>query len=200
MKIFAVTSPEAGRCAGSPFAGLEARERYEIPDSSLLRSGQPFFVPDFAGEFQAFPSIVFRLSRLGKGIAPRFATRYYDSVTMGCAVIATDLLRQLRAQGKPWCRAVAFDKCCMTGRFIQPDEMPESWSIQSGDCSLVYPVGNIMAGFGDILADISRDITVKEGDLILASLSPVGIPLKQGTRLSVINEANNHKILDISIR
>ena len=57
-----------------------------------------------------------------------------------------------------------------------------------------------MTGFGDILADISRDITVKEGDLILASLSSVGIPLKQGTRLSVINEANNHKILDISIR
>lgn len=200
MKIFAVTSPEAGRQDGSPFAGLEAGERYEIPDSSLLRSGQPFFVPDFADEFRAFPSMVFRLSRLGKGIAPRFATRYYDSVTMGCAVIATDLLGQLRSQGRPWCRAVAFDKCCMTGKFIQPDEMPASWSIQCGDCSLTYPVENIMAGFGDILADISRDITVKEGDLILASLLPEGITLKQGTRLSVTNEANNYKILDISIR
>ena len=57
------------------FAVMETGDRYEIPDSSLLRSGQPFFIPDFAGEFRAMPSAVVRIGRLGKGIAPRFAVR-----------------------------------------------------------------------------------------------------------------------------
>lgn len=182
------------------FAVMETGDRYEIPDSSLLRSGQPFFVPDFAGEFRAMPSAVFRIARLGKGIAPRFAARYVDAVTMGCAVVATDLLLKLRNQGSPWCRAVAFDKCCMIGGFMKPDRMPEEWNVSCGEGSLTYSTESVMSAFGETLADISRDITVKDGDLILASLHPDGLILTQGSRLTITDEHNNNKILDISIR
>lgn len=182
------------------FAIMDTGDRYEIPDSSLLRSGQPFFIPDFAGEFRAMPSAVFRIARLGKGIAPRFAVRYVDSVTMGCAVIAADLLLQLRSQGRPWCRAVAFDKCCMIGSFIKPDRMPKEWHVRSGDVSLTYSTESAMSDFGETLADISRDITIKDGDLILAPLHPDGLILTQGSRLTITDELNINKILDISIR
>lgn len=182
------------------FAVMETGDRYEIPDSSLLRSGQPFFVPDFAEEFRAMPSAVFRIGRLGKGIAPRFASRYVDAVTMGCAVIASDLLQQLRSEGRPWCRAVAFDKCCMIGGFMKPDWMPREWNVRSGNVSLTYSTESVMSDIGETLADISRDITVKDGDLILASLHPDGLILTQGSRLTITDGHNNNKILDISIR
>ena len=57
-----------------------------------------------------------------------------------------------------------------------------------------------MSDFGETLADISRDITVKDGDLILAPLHPDGLILTQGSRLTITDELNNNKILDISIR
>ena len=65
---------------------------YEIPDSSIIRSGNPFFVPDFDTRFVALPSIAVRICKLGKGIAPRFVPRYYDEVTFGLSVVAADRL------------------------------------------------------------------------------------------------------------
>ena len=43
-----------------------------MADSSLLKDGKPFFVPDFAESFAARSCIVVRVSRLGKNIAKAF--------------------------------------------------------------------------------------------------------------------------------
>ena len=40
--------------------------------------------------------LVVRINRLGKNIAPRFASRYYDAVTVGIAFTARDLQRQFQ--------------------------------------------------------------------------------------------------------
>ncbi len=47
-------------------------------------------------------SLVVRINRLGKNIAPRFANRYYDAVTVGIDFTARDLQRKFREQGNPW--------------------------------------------------------------------------------------------------
>ena len=53
------------------------------PDSAILKDGKPFFVPDFSAEVHYETEVVVRICRLGKNIAPRFAHRYYDAVTVG---------------------------------------------------------------------------------------------------------------------
>ena len=63
-------------------------EVYLMGDSSLLKDGKPFFVPDFATRFVAYPTVVARVCRLGKNIARKFASRYYDCFTVGLAVEA----------------------------------------------------------------------------------------------------------------
>lgn len=83
---------------------------------------------------------------------------------------------------------------------MKPDRMPEEWNVSCGEGSLTYSTESVMSAFGETLADISRDITVKDGDLILASLHPDGLILTQGSRLTITDEHNNNKILDISIR
>lgn len=88
----------------------------------------------------------------------------------------------------------------MIGSFMKPDRMPREWNIRNGDISLTYSTESAMSDMGETLADISRDITVKDGDLILASLHPDGLILTQGSRLTITDEHNNNKILDISIR
>ena len=53
------------------------------PDSAILKDGKPFFIPDFSKEIHYETELVVRINRLGKNIAPRFANRYYDAVTVG---------------------------------------------------------------------------------------------------------------------
>ena len=66
-------------------------------DSSLLKDGKPFFIPDFSSEVHYETEIVVRIDRLGKNIAERFAHRYYNEVTVGIDFTARDLQNKLRA-------------------------------------------------------------------------------------------------------
>lgn len=72
------------------------------PDSAILKDGKPFFIPDFSKEIHYETELVVRINRLGKNIAPRFANRYYDAVTVGIDFTARDLQRKFREQGNPW--------------------------------------------------------------------------------------------------
>lgn len=53
------------------------------PDSAILKDGKPFFIPDFSNEVHYETELVVRINRLGKNISPRFASRYYDALTVG---------------------------------------------------------------------------------------------------------------------
>ena len=64
------------------------------PDSAILKDGKPFFIPDFSNEVHYEAEVVVRICRLGKNIAPRFAHRYYDAVTVGIDFTARDLQRK----------------------------------------------------------------------------------------------------------
>lgn len=205
MKIFAVVRNYGVSCGESVF-GAGGMSWYEIPDSSLLRSGQPFFVPDFASGFRVFPTVIYRVSRLGKGIGRRFADRYFDAVSIGCCAVAVDLLADLRQHGEPWCRAVAFDRCCMLGSFMPLDKFPGRWIVRCGDNNLEYDLSAMTYEVGQVLEVLSHEITVKEGDMIMAALHPAGLPLQTGTKLSIVSadgdnvDKQNIKILDINIR
>ncbi len=79
------------------------------PDSSLLKAGNPFFLPDFSSEIHYEAEIVVKINRLGKNIAEKFAHRYYDEVTLGIDFTARDLQNKLRENGMPWEISKAFD-------------------------------------------------------------------------------------------
>ena len=67
------------------------------PDSSLLKDGKPFFLPDHLGRVDYEGELVVRICRLGKNIPERFAHRYYDAVTVGVDFTARDMQRRLTA-------------------------------------------------------------------------------------------------------
>lgn len=199
MKIFAIINNYASE-AESIFGGNEP-DWYEMPDSSILRSGNPFFVPDFADEFKVYPSVAYRIGRLGKSISPRFAYRYIDGYTLAGAVIAPGLLRSLRNGQRPWTRAVSFDRSCLLGNLEPIDTLKknEVFRFACGGHEAEYSIGALLRGVDEIISMISADNTLKNGDLILAGLSPEGLSLRPDTRLtaSKISETN---IIDINIR
>ena len=64
-------------------------------DSSLLKDGKPFFIPDFSSEIHYETEIVVKIDPLGKNIAERFAQRYYNELTLQPAICKTSCVRKV---------------------------------------------------------------------------------------------------------
>ena len=91
------------------------------PDSAILKDGKPFFIPDFSNEVHYETELVVRINRLGKNISPRFASRYYDALTVGIDFTARDLQRKFREAGNPWELCKGFDSSAAIGTFVPVD-------------------------------------------------------------------------------
>lgn len=148
-------------------------------DSSLLKEGKPFFIPDFSSEIHYETEIVIRINRLGKNIAERFAHRYYDEVTVGIDFTARDLQTKLRSQGLPWELSKAFDNSAATGTFIPLAEVGDINNIPfhleiNGKKVQEGNTANMLFNVDKIIAYVSRFFTLKIGDLIYTG-TPAGV-------------------------
>ena len=174
------------------------------PDSAILRDGKPFFLPDFSSEIHYETEVVVRISRLGKCIAPRFAHRYYDEVTLGIDFTARDLQRRFRAAGHPWELSKGFDNSAAIGQFVPLSEL--GGDVQKLHFHLDIDGRTMQRGYtadmqfkvDEIIAYVSRFMTLKMGDLIYTG-TPVGVgPVSIGQHLE--GYIGDKKLLDFHIR
>ncbi|MDR1356518.1 MAG: fumarylacetoacetate hydrolase family protein [Tannerellaceae bacterium] len=171
-------------------------------ESSALKNGKPFFMPDYSVDIHYGTEIVVKINRLGKNIAERFARRYYDEVTVGIDLTARDILQRLRSQGLPWEISKAFDNSAVVGSFIPLSEADDGGirfhldingrRAQEGDTAgMIFTVDRI-------IACASRYFTLKMGDLIYTG-TPAGTgPVRAGDHLE--GYIGNRKLLDFNIR
>lgn len=174
------------------------------PDSAILKDGKPFFIPDFSNEVHYETELVVRICRLGKNIAPRFANRYYDAVTVGIDFTARDLQRGFREAGNPWELCKGFDNSAAIGTFIPLDQAGDD--IQNLDFHLTIDDKEVQRGntrnmlftVDDIIVYISRFMTLKIGDLLFTG-TPAGVgPVSIGQHLQ--GYLGEEKLLDFNIR
>lgn len=148
-------------------------------DSSLLKDGKPFFIPDFSSDVQYETEVVVRIDKLGKNIAERFAHRYYHEVTVGIDFTARDVQSRLRAQGLPWEISKAFDNSAALGTFVPLEEIGEIDHIPfhldiNGKTVQTGHTGDMLFPVDRIIAYVSRFFTLKIGDLIYTG-TPCGV-------------------------
>ena len=172
--------------------------------SVILKDGKPFFVPDFSAEVHYETEVVVRICRLGKNIAPRFAHRYYDAVTVGIDFTARDLQRKFREVGNPWELCKGFDNSAAIGTFIPLEQAGgdlqqlnfhldiDGKEVQRGNTS------DMLFKVDDIIAYVSRFMTLKIGDLLFTG-TPAGVgPVSIGQHLQ--GYLGEEKLLDFYIR
>ena len=173
------------------------------PDSALLKDSKPFFIPDFSKQVDYETELVVRICRLGKNIAPRFAHRYYDAVTVGIDFTARDLQRKLRAEGKPWEISKGFDNSAVIGDFVPVNRFKD---VQNLEFHLDIDGNKVQEGntrdmifkIDDLIAYVSQFYTLKIGDLIYTG-TPVGVgPVSIGQHLEGYLEGE--KLLDFYVR
>ena len=72
------------------------------PDTALLLKKQPFFIPDFSEDVHYEVELVLRICKEGKNIQEKFATKYFDAITVGIDFTARDLQQKAKEKGLPW--------------------------------------------------------------------------------------------------
>ncbi|MCL1934243.1 MAG: fumarylacetoacetate hydrolase family protein [Candidatus Azobacteroides sp.] len=173
-------------------------------DTSLLKDGKPFYIPDFSSDVQYEAEIVVKISRLGKCIDRKFASRYYEEVTIGIDMTARDLQQKLKKDGLPWEISKAFDNSAVIGKFVSLKEegldmnaIPfkldiDGKAVQQGNTA------DMIFKTDEIIEYVSRFITLKMGDLIFTG-TPAGVGRVEINNL-LQGYINDRKLLDFQIK
>jgi 2-keto-4-pentenoate hydratase/2-oxohepta-3-ene-1,7-dioic acid hydratase in catechol pathway len=158
------------------------------PDSSILKKNKPFFLPNFSDNIHYEVEVVIKISKLGKGIASRYAKRYYDEVTLGIDITARDLQSRQTAAGMPWEISKCFDGAAPIGSF-----MPVTSIKNINDLDFRLEINNkvvqksntsdMIFGIDEIVEYVSKFFTLKTGDLIFTGTPPGVGPLKRNDNL-----------------
>lgn len=171
------------------------------PDSTLLPDGRPMFYPDFGSHWQAEFYKAVRISRLGKRIARRFASRYYDAIALALVITpshvsdGSDLsdgsehpCLSDRSTDSPtpypgWLNVL--DNSITHGNWTAPGEVTAATvTVVSGDRTIGTPVEVPMqpTDIDMVIERLSLHTTLRTGDLILLPTA-VTIPLTPRSRV-----------------
>ena len=200
MKIicFAQNYGVHNKAADGALLCTEAPVMFFKPDSALQRCNKPFFVPEELGSIVCEASLVVRICRLGKGIPQRFASRYYDAVTVGVDFTAHDLLQQARSKGLPWDAAKGFDASAVIGEWLPKEDFDRGLSIrlQRGETTVQQGfTGDLPWSVDALIAYCSQYITLKTGDLLFTGSMAEAVPVSMGDTLSGWIE--DRKVLEV---
>lgn len=180
MKIIAVGNnyPSHNKEMGSALS-IKEPVVFLKPDSALLKGGKPFFLPDHLGRVDHEAELVVRISRLGKNIPERFARRYYDAVTVGVDFTARDWQHLLKQQQLPWTLSKGFDGAAVIGSWLPVEELPPIQTLhfllkRNGEVVQDGYAGDMLHTVDQIIAYVSRFMTIKTGDLVYTG-TPAGV-------------------------
>jgi acylpyruvate hydrolase len=174
------------------------------PDTAILRNNSPFYYPDFSRDIHYEVELVLRISKEGKMIGEKFASKYFDAIGIGVDFTARDLQQKAKEKGLPWDIAKGFNGSApVSDKFIPVKDFQELGSInfslkvneeikQQGNTSFM------LFTFDYIISYLSKFFTLRTGDLIFTG-TPKGVgPVKVGDVLSASIE--NEKLLEFEVR
>ncbi len=176
----------------------DAPRSYLMADSSILYTGRPFFLPDYAQGFVATPTIVVRTGRLGKCIAPKFAHRYWDAFTAAFTLKAVNSDdERLTALDR------AFDGALIVGQWVENpgDTHALDKMVQlavNGEEVANCCLNDMRHPLADLLAAVSTRCSIKMGDLLVTGEAAGGKVLVPGDRLTAV--IDGRPVLDVKVR
>ena len=160
------------------------------PDSAILAHRHPFYLPDWSEEIHYEVELLVRISKLGKSIAPEFAHRYYDAISLGIDFTARDIQAEVKAKGHPWEKAKAFDGSAVISREWLPLDSNQK-GLQNkhfrlernGEVVQQGQSNDMLFDIDQLIAYVSKFMTLKLGDVIFTG-TPSGVgPVKPGDNL-----------------
>ena len=147
------------------------------PESALLRT-RDFFYPKFTNNLHYECEIVLKIDKVGKNIDEKFAHKYYSSCTLGLDFTARDIQQNCKEKGLPWEIAKSFDQSAPLSKIWIPIKNKEEeikFELEkNGEIVQKGTSHSMIFTFDQIIAYVSKFITLKKGDLIYTG-TPSGV-------------------------
>ncbi len=149
------------------------------PKSAYLQQHMPFYYPEFTNELHHEVELVLRVSKNGKYIQEKHASKYYNAFTVGIDFTARDLQRDLQKNGKPWEISKAWDNSAVVGNFIDIKPGVDINNInfclyKNKELVQQGNTGDMLFKPDQIIAYISQFFSLNIGDLIFTG-TPAGV-------------------------
>lgn len=175
MKVFIIENKvletiEDENLQNSEYSGQKETGWYLIADSAVSNTGKPFYLPEGKGKVTASVGIAIRINRLGKAIAPKFASRYYSEFAPVLHFRLPDYRKKLEDMGLPMDASVNFDKSLIVGDFLPIEGIVEISLQNKGRIVEVINPDETIKKTDEILSEISRMNTIKMGDLLITAI------------------------------
>ena len=149
------------------------------PDTAILQSRLPFYIPPFSNQIHHEVEVLVRINRIGKYIEEKFAHKYYQEIGLGIDFTARDLQQNLKDKGLPWEKAKAFDGSALIGSWYNKNNFSDlnqldfelvknSETVQEGNTS------QMLWSIDTLINEVSRFFTLKIGDVIFTG-TPAGV-------------------------
>jgi acylpyruvate hydrolase len=170
---------------------------FSKPDTALIRNNGPFYYPEFSTDIHHEVELVLRVSKEGKNVQEKFASKYYDAIGIGIDFTARDLQQKAKEKGLPWDIAKGFNGSApVSDKFLPVSEFKDLKSINfslkiNGELKQQGNTSLMLFGFDYIIAYLSKFFTLRTGDLIFTG-TPKGVgPVKVGDTLTAYIEDEN---------
>jgi 2-keto-4-pentenoate hydratase/2-oxohepta-3-ene-1,7-dioic acid hydratase in catechol pathway len=204
MKIICIANNYRDIALKSNLSELSKPVFFLKPDSAILRNNQPFFIPDFSEEIEYGVELVIKITRLGKGIHQKFATKYYETIGIGIGFTARDLQRECVKNGLPWEISKVFDNSAA----LSPIFLPVSSFSDKNNINFRLEINNklvqeenseqMVFSFDQTIAYVSKFMTLRTGDLFFMGTPSGTGQVKIGDRLKAYIE--NQLLLDFFVK
>lgn len=167
------------------------------PDSALVKSGKPIFVPDYEA-YSAVIGFGVRIKAVGKSIKGKFATRYYDDLLPMAFILPGSSARRVEKGEDPYASEIVADCSVISGdessaaRMLENGELDLEWSLtplreddrDTGARSATIRMSGAEADIRSAIEEASRLNTLKTGDIV-AVLIPVEIKIDRDSLLRI---------------
>ena len=144
----------ATRCPGAQFF-------FKLKAPSF--KDHPFTIPEWTTDCHFEVEPVVRMDRAAKWISPEHAARCYTTVGLGIDFTARDVQAELKAAGKPWEKAKAFDGSAVVSQEFVPladlggDIQDLHFSLlRNGEPVQVGHTADMLFPVDDLIAHVSR--------------------------------------------
>jgi 2-keto-4-pentenoate hydratase/2-oxohepta-3-ene-1,7-dioic acid hydratase in catechol pathway len=182
-------------CVGRNYADHAAEHGNPVPEepiiflkppSSLLASGDSIIYPPLSELVSYEGELGVVIGRQSRHVKAEEA----GNIIFGYTCINDVTARDLQRKDKQWTRAKGFDTFCPAGPWIVPREELELSRLRvrcyvNGEMKQDAPVTDMIFSVNDIIAFVTRFLTLERGDLI-ATGTPSGVgPLEPGWEVRV---------------
>jgi 2-keto-4-pentenoate hydratase/2-oxohepta-3-ene-1,7-dioic acid hydratase in catechol pathway len=151
------------------------------PDSAVLAHRHPFYIPQWTQDVHYEVELLVRINRNGKAVAPEFAHRYFDEISLGIDFTARDVQAQAKAKGHPWEKAKAFDGSAVISRkWMDKQAFEGGWEKvpfalrKNGDIVQSATAEDMLFHVHDLISHVSHYLTLKMGDVLFTG-TPSGV-------------------------